>query len=407
VTHVAIAPRLAPYDAIVVRYSEIFLKGENRRIFEDVLARNVQRALLSFGAEGLKVRRHHARLVVEPEPGLAESRLEDALPVVLSVFGVSSASLVVKVPKDLEQIAALGAGVLVRAARDGKARTFKVVGRRSDKHFPHGTFEINDVVGQAARLASGLAVDVREPDISLVAEIGPELSFVSAHAARGPSGLPVGVSGNVTLMLSGGIDSPVAGWLCQKRGCRLNAVYFHAFPYTGDGSRLKVLELARQLGRAQGGIRVTVIPFAEFQEACRAAVHPRFLVVLYRRAMARIAARVAASEDSAALATGENLGQVASQTIPNLAAIEQAVDLPVLRPLLTYDKNEIIQAAKRIGTFETSILPYDDCCALFAPRHPATRVLAAEVIELEGRVRTYDALLDAAFAAREIVDLEG
>src|SRR6185436_6340665 len=193
----AIEPRIAPYDAIVVRYSEIFLKGENRRLFEDVLLRNVQRALFSAGADGLKVRRHHARLVVEPEPGLAsgETRLEEALPAVLSVFGVSSASLAVKVPKDLEQIAALGAGVLVRAARDGKARTFKVVGRRSDKHFPHGTFEINDVVGQAARLASGLAVDVRDPDISLVAEIGPELSFVSAHSARGPSGLPVGVSG--------------------------------------------------------------------------------------------------------------------------------------------------------------------------------------------------------------------
>jgi thiamine biosynthesis protein ThiI len=400
-----IEPRLAPYDAIVVRYSEIFLKGENRRLFEDVLVKNVARALTSAGMTGLRVKRHHARLVVEPVA--AEARLEDALPVVLSVFGVSSASLVVKVPKVLEEIAALGAGVLVRAAQAGAAKTFKVVGRRSDKHFPHGTFEINDVVGNAARIASGLAVDVKDPDISLVAEIGPELSFVSAHAARGPSGLPVGVSGNVTLMLSGGIDSPVAGWQCQKRGCRLNAVYFHAFPYTGDGSRLKVLELARRLGRAQGGIRVSVIPFAEFQEACRAAVHPRYLVVLYRRAMARLAARVALAEDSAAIATGENLGQVASQTIANLAAIEQAVELPVLRPLLTYDKNEIINVAKKIGTFETSILPYDDCCSLFAPRHPATRVLAAEVIELEGRIRAYDALLDAAFAQREIVDLEG
>ena len=405
----AIEPRIAPYDAIVVRYSEIFLKGENRRLFEDVLVRNVQRALTGSNRTGLRTRRHHARLVIEADPGLAgaEAKLEDALQVVLSTFGVSSASLAVKVPKDLEQIAALGAGVLVRAARDSGARTFKVVGRRSDKHFPHGTFEINDVVGQAARLASGLAVDVKDPDISLVAEIGPELSFVSAHSAKGPSGLPVGVSGNVTLLLSGGIDSPVAGWLCQKRGCRLNAVYFHAFPYTGDGSRLKVLELARRLGRTQGGMRVSVIPFAEFQEACRASVHPRYLVVLYRRAMARLAARVAATEDSAAIATGENLGQVASQTIPNLAAIEQAIDIPVLRPLVTYDKNEIIGTAKKIGTFETSILPYDDCCSLFAPRHPATRVTTDDMLELESRIKDYDALLDAAFEKREIVDLDG
>ena len=188
----AIEPRIAPYDAIVVRYSEIFLKGENRRLFEDVLVRNVQRALTGSNRTGLRTRRHHARLVIEADPGLAgaEAKLEDALQVVLSTFGVSSASLAVKVPKDLEQIAALGAGVLVRAARDSGARTFKVVGRRSDKHFPHGTFEINDVVGQAARLASGLSVDVKDPDISLVAEIGPELSFVSAHSARGPSACP-------------------------------------------------------------------------------------------------------------------------------------------------------------------------------------------------------------------------
>jgi thiamine biosynthesis protein ThiI len=404
-----IAAEFAPYDAIVVRYSEIFLKGENRRLFEDVLARNLQRTLLATGAAGLRVRRHHARLVVEAGEDATggEQRLEDALKAVLSVFGVSSASLVVQVPKDLERIAALGAGVLIKAAKGGTAKTFKVAGRRSDKHFPHGTFELNDVVGQAARVASGLAVDVKHPDLSLVVEIGPELSFVSAHSARGPSGLPVGVSGNVTLLLSGGIDSPVAGWLCQKRGCRLNAVYFHAFPYTGDGTKQKVLELARQLGRAQGGIRVTVIPFAAFQEACRANANPRFLVVLYRRAMARLAERVARAEDSAAVATGENLGQVASQTIANLSAIEQAIELPVLRPLLTYDKNEIIQAAKKIGSFETSILPFDDCCALFAPRHPATRVAASDAAELERRVKDYDALLDQAFAAREIVDLEG
>ena len=409
---IAPEPEFAPYDAIVVRYSEIFLKGENRRLFEDVLVKNVQRTLVSHGLHGLHVRRQHARLVVEPEPGapsaeVAAQRLEDALQAVLSVFGVSSASLAVTVPKDLVRIAARGAGVLVAAARDSRARTFKVESRRSDKHFAYGTFEMNDVVGHTARIASGLTVDVREPDLTLVVEIGPELSFVSAHTARGPGGLPVGVGGNVTLLLSGGIDSPVAGWLCQKRGCRLNAVYFHAFPYTGDGTKQKVLELARQLGRTQGGMRVTVIPFAAFQEACKGAVPPRLLVIIYRRAMARLAERVARSEDSAAIASGENLGQVASQTVINLGTIEHAIELPVLRPLLTYDKNEIITHAKRIGTFETSILPFDDCCSLFAPRHPATRVAPADAVEAESRVKDYAALLDQAFAAREIIDLEG
>ncbi len=410
-----VVPEFAPPDVLVVRYSEIFLKGENRRLFEDVLQKNVQRALLRVpGAELLRVRRHHARLVVEADPEAAGARnadaaapaLEAALPAVLSVFGVSSASLAVTVPKELPRIAARGAGALIVAARATGARTFKVTARRSDKHFPHGSFELNDIVGAGARRASGLAVDVRHPDVTLVVEIGPELSFVSAHQAKGPGGLPVGVSGNVTLLLSGGIDSPVAGWLCQKRGCRVNAVYFHSAPYTGDGSRRKVIELARLLGRTQGGIRLTVIPFAEFQEACRASANPRLLVVLYRRAMARLAERVALAEDSLAVATGENLGQVASQTISNLAAIEAAIALPVLRPVLTYDKNEIIDLARRIGTFETSTLPFDDCCSLFVPRHPVTRARAQEAEHAEAALPGYDALLDAAFERRERLDLD-
>jgi thiamine biosynthesis protein ThiI len=310
------------------------------------------------------------------------------------------------VPKDLDVIAARGAGALVTAARAAGAKTFKVRSRRSDKHFPFNSFDLNDVVGRAARVASGLAVDVHDPDVSVVVEIGPELSFVTAHHARGPGGLPVGVSGNVTLMLSGGIDSPVAGWLCQKRGCRLNAVYFHSFPYTGDGTRQKVIELARQLGQAQGGMRLSIVPFTEFQEAARSHMNPRFLVIVYRRAMARLAQRVAEAEDSGAIATGENLGQVASQTIPNLAAIEAAIETPLFRPVLTYDKNEIITLARRIGTYDTSVLPFDDCCSLFVPRHPATKVRAIDAARLETQIPGYAALLDRAFTGREIVDLE-
>jgi thiamine biosynthesis protein ThiI len=396
------APEFAPPDAIVVRYSEIFLKGENRRVFEDVLVRNVTHAVA--GLPGVRVRRHHARLLIEGPPG--HGVLEDALPRVLRVFGVSSASLAVTVPKDLDVIAARGAGALVTAARAAGAKTFKVRGRRSDKHFPFNTFDLNDVVGRAARVASGLQVDVHDPDVSVVVEIGPELSFVTAHHARGPGGLPVGVSGNVTLMLSGGIDSPVAGWLCQKRGCRLNAVYFHSFPYTGEGTRRKVIELARQLGETQGGIRLSIVPFTEFQEVARSHMNPRFLVIVYRRAMARIAERVAAAEDSGAIATGENLGQVASQTIANLSAIEQAITTPLFRPVLTYDKNEIIGLARRIGTYDTSVLPFDDCCSLFVPRHPATKVRAADAARLETQVPEYEALLERAFRNRELVDLE-
>ena len=392
-------PEFRPPDAIVVRYSEIFLKGENRRLFEDVLVSNLERALRPL--RGLTVRRHHGRLVVL-EPGGSYS-LEAALPRILETFGVSSASLAVTVPRDLDRIAALGAGVLVQAARTG-GRTFKVKARRSDKKFEHNSFVLNDVVGATARRASGLEVDVHDPDLSLVVEIGPELCFVTAHVARGPGGLPVGVSGTVTLLLSGGIDSPVAGWLCQKRGCRLNAVYFHSFPYTGEGSKQKVIELARAVGRAQGGMRLTVVPFTALQEAARARPWPRLLVVLYRRAMARLAERVARAEGSLALATGENLGQVASQTIQNLAAIERVVEMPVFRPLLTYDKSEIVALAKRVGTYETSVQPFDDCCSLFVPKHPSTRVRVPDVERFESEL-DYDRLLDEAFAARETIDV--
>ncbi len=395
------APEFAAPDAIVVRYSEIFLKGENRRVFEDVLVRNVTSAVA--GVPGVRVRRHHARLLIQGPPG--EGALEDALPRVLRVFGVSSASLAVTVPKDLDVIAARGAGALLTVARAEGAKTFKIRARRSDKHFPFNTFDLNDVVGRAAKVASGLAVDVHDPDVSVVVEIGPDLSFVTAHHARGPGGLPVGVSGNVTLMLSGGIDSPVAGWLCQKRGCRLNAVYFHSFPYTGEGTKQKVTELARQLGETQDGIRLTIVPFTDFQEAARSNMNPRFLVITYRRAMARLAERVAAAEDSGAIATGENLGQVASQTITNLGSIESAIETPMFRPVLTYDKNEIITLARRIGTYETSVLPFDDCCSLFVPRHPATKVRAIDAARVETQIPDYTGLLERAFQAREIIDL--
>src|SRR5581483_11596059 len=236
--------------------------------------------------------------------------------------------------------------------------------RRADKRFPMNSMEVSRDVGAAIVEAHGLPVDVHMPALSVGVEIGWEHAFVFAETRPGPGGLPVGVSGRVELLLSGGIDSPVAGWLMLKRGCELGATYFHAFPYTGDKSKEKVIALARQLASwQQSPVALSVVHFTDAQKALReASGDGRLAVVLYRRMMMRVAERLARQKGARALVTGEALAQVASQTLDNLAVINAAAGLPVLRPCLAHDKQETITIARRIGTYETSIEPYDDCC---------------------------------------------
>jgi thiamine biosynthesis protein ThiI len=388
-------------DLLVVRFGEIFLKGDNRHQFVQCLEQNLRRALKR--ERHVAVETHHARAVVRATG--PEADLERVLAKVLRVFGVTSASLAVSVPRRVPEMAEAGARLMVEAARQG-ARSFKVKARRSDKRFPTRSPEVNDIVGRAAREASGLKVDVHDPEVTLTVEIGPKLAFVATHVARGPGGLPVGVSGKVTLLLSGGIDSPVAGYLAQKRGSRLNAIYFHSFPYTGEGAKQKVVDLARELGQAQGGIRLSVIPFTALQEAFREHANPRLLVLLYRRAMMRIACKVAEMEGALALATGENLGQVASQTLENLGTIEDVADRPVLRPVISFDKAEIVSLAKRIGTYDISVQPFDDCCSLFVPRHPVTKGRIVDMVNAEAHVPGWQNMVERAVLEREILDLE-
>jgi thiamine biosynthesis protein ThiI len=266
---------------------------------------------------------------------------------------------------------------------------------RRDKRFAMTSQEVSRVVGGRVAQATGLPVDVHAPRAMLRLEIGAEASFLFSRMLPGPGGLPVGTAGHVALLLSGGIDSPVAGWSAMRRGCTLSAIYFHSFPYTGDRTKEKVLDLARRLSPWHGRIAVHVVHFTEAQKALRAHGPGELAVLLYRRMMMRVASRIAAADKARALVTGENLGQVASQTLDNLAVIEDAAELPVLRPLLTFDKSEIIARAQAIGTYDLSILPYDDCCSLFVPRHPATH---ARVHDL-GRA---EAGLDVAAMADEL-----
>jgi len=305
------------------------------------------------------------------------------------VFGITSLSPVRVVARELDAITQAAVEVTrAEAARRGGTPSFKVESRRSDKRFQPASPEVSRHVGAAIVEALGLPVDLHTPAFRVGVEVGFESAFVFAEQLPGPGGLPSGVSGRVELLLSGGIDSPVAGWLMQKRGCRVGATYFHSAPYTGDQTRDKVATLARRLASwQQADVPLRVVPFTAAQKALRDAdPSGRLAVVLYRRMMMRVASQLARDTGALALVTGEALGQVASQTLENLTVIGEAASLPVLRPCLGHDKQETIALARRIGTYDTSILPYDDCCSLFVPDHPQTRARPPAVHEAEARV---------------------
>jgi thiamine biosynthesis protein ThiI len=385
-------------DVVVLRYAEIFLKGGNRHFFIDKLLEAARRAVT--GVVGARVVRLHGRVLVEVPP----EELARATERLGRVFGVQTLSPARVVPKELEAIAVEA----IRAAREAAARrggrpTFKVDTRRPDKDFPLPSPEVSRQVGGRIVQATGLPVDVHHPDIEVGIEIGVERCFVYAETLPGPGGLPVGSTGHVELLLSGGIDSPVAGWLAMKRGCRVSATYFHAFPYTGDRTKEKVIDIARVLARWQGPLVLHVVDFTEVQKALRDAGPAELAVVLYRRMMMRAAGELARRDGAVALVTGENLAQVASQTLENLAVIEDAAPLPVLRPLLTNDKLETIAVAQRIGTYETSILPYEDCCSLFVPTHPATKARLEHVEAAERHLAVPALALELAEKAERMV----
>jgi thiamine biosynthesis protein ThiI len=366
----------------VLRYGELFLKGGNRSRFESILLRNVRRALAPLGEPLPEIERGQGRLFVR----LSAELLPGAMGRLARVFGIASLSPAVEVAPEIEAIAERAAELVQQRIRRQRPATFRVTARRSDKRFGVNSQEIGRLVGARIVEETGLAVDLTRPELVVGVEVGPVRSFVFVERVPGAGGLPVGASGQVALLLSGGIDSPVAGHLMQKRGCVLHAIHFHSFPYTGERSRDKVVQLARALAPAQGRLELHVAPFTEAQLAIRNSCPAEMAVVLYRRMMMRIASILGEERGCVALATGENLGQVASQTLENMACIEHAATLPVLRPLLTFDKAETVELARRVGTYEISIQPYEDCCALFVPKHPLTRATAGPVAEAEQRI---------------------
>jgi thiamine biosynthesis protein ThiI len=379
---------------VLCRYGELFLKGGNRGFFLRAMADNVRRAVSDLPAA--QVFAPHGRILVRAP----DEQREDLCRRLERVFGLVSVSPGVETTPDLAAItsAALAEAQRASTVLPAADRTFKVEARRTDKSFPLRSHAIDCHVGDAVIATLGLKVDVHRPSLRIGIEIHSTAVYVFAEVRPAPGGLPVGVSGRGVLLLSGGIDSPVAGWLAAKRGLALQALTFHSPPFTGEGAKDKVLSLLRILARWQVATTLHVAHFTETQQRLRAAGPAELAVVLYRRMMVRVADLLCDRGHADAIVTGENLGQVASQTLINMANIEKAARHIVLRPLLTYDKTETTTLARRIGTYATSALPFEDCCSLFTPAHPST---AARLSDLEAAERTLDVAAEAARLAEQ------
>lgn len=370
--------------ALLLRVGELFLKGKNRPYFARRLKRNIEDALTSIpelDLDAIDLEALHDRMVLWHPPELEQTLVTR----LTHVFGLAGLSPAVPTSTELDEIrrTALTVARTAVSFADPPPRTFRIQAHRSDKRHPYNSMQICRDLGAAIAKDTGLDVNLKHPDLTLEVEVATDRAFVFSRRISGPGGLPVGVSGKAALLLSGGIDSPVAGWRLMKRGLTLSAVTFHSPPYTGEEALEKVRDLCRLLADWGGAMRLHTVHFTDFQQRVQKKAPPALTVILYRRFMLRTAALIAQKEGVNALATGESLGQVASQTLENLSCIQQAVTLPVLRPLIAYDKSETVSLARRIGTYDISIRPHQDCCSLFVPKHPETKAVLTEVLEAE------------------------
>jgi len=362
---------------VMIHYNEIGLKGKNQPMFLRRLEANLLRATAGAGVR--RVEQRSGRMVLHLS---READWEAIRGRLRTVFGVANFSLAERVELDM---AALKAAV--GKALEGRTfRSFKIAARRAFKQFPLTSEDINRELGAFVQGQTQAAVDLERPDLTIHVEVLPRDLYFSCGREAGPGGLPVGVSGRVVSLLSGGIDSPVAAHRLMKRGCQVVFVHFHSFPFLDATSRTKAVELMQLLTRFQYWSHLYLVPFGEIQREVVVGAPAPLRVVLYRRLMGRIAEQIARREQAKALVTGESLGQVASQTLENLAVIEEAVGMPVLRPLIGSDKEEIVQQARALGTYDISIIPDQDCCRLFVPRHPATFSSLDEVRAVESHL---------------------
>ena len=386
-------------DILLLKLGEIVLKGLNRRSFEQKLVGNVRRRLLGLG--NFRVSCMQSTIYVEPEDDSAD--MDAAFEAMQDVFGIVKISRAAACEKDKDAIVRLAVDYLKDEML--RAKSFKVESKRSDKRFPMTSIQLSQYVGgELAEAFPNCAVDVHNPELTVNIEIRDLAAYVHAAPVDGAGGMPVGCNGIAVSLLSGGIDSPVSTYMIAKRGVRLIPVHFFSFPYTSQQAKEKVIELGRLLTAYCGSMTLEVVPFTHIQEEIRAKCPEEFFTLIMRRFMMRIAAGIAVRSGAKAIVTGENLGQVASQTMEAMAVTQAVTSLPVLQPLIGMDKEEIVRFARKIGTFDTSILPYEDCCTVFTPRHPKTHPHLDEIERAEEKLDV-DALVREALDGCEQIRL--
>jgi len=384
-------------EILLLKLGEIVLKGLNRGVFENRLIKNLSWRLRNCGE--FKVYCLQSTIYVEPQND--EADIDKAYEAAKKVFGVVSVCRAAECEKDIEAIIETAKVFLKDVLSEPVS--FKVESRRSDKSFPLKSPEISMRVGGDLHDAfPGLTVDVNNPQVVVKVEVRDHAAYVHANPAAGAGGMPVGVNGNAALLLSGGIDSPVAGYMIAKRGVSLHGIHFFSYPYTSERAKEKVVELARKLSVFTGRIEISVVPFTEIQEQIRAHCREDMFTLIMRRFMMRISEEIAKRKNCKALITGESLGQVASQTMEALGVTASMCTLPVLRPVIGMDKEEIVTIARKIDTFETSILPYEDCCTVFTPKHPKTKPRLYD-LEVEEKNLPIDELVQKAVDGVEII----
>ena len=377
-------------EIILIKNGELVLKGLNRTNFEEILIKNMRRRLKDLGK--VSIRKAQSTIYVEPEND--DFDFDEALERVSLIFGIAAFSRALVCEKNMEDILSRSPEYLKETLKN--AKTFKVEAKRSDKQFPLKSPEIcRELGGRLLSAFPHLRVDVHNPDVVVFTEVRDFAAYVRAGQITGAGGLPVGTAGTASILISGGIDSPVAAWTMAKRGLRLNAIHFASPPYTSARAEMKVKTLLSKVARYSGAINLAIVPFTEIQDEIAKNCPEDYFTLIMRRMMMRISQKLAEKSGSSALITGESLGQVASQTLPALVTTDAVCNMPVLRPLIGMDKEEIIRISRKIDAFETSILPYEDCCTVFTPRHPKTRPTVALCEKAEEGLMT-DELIERA-----------
>ncbi|KAB3534474.1 tRNA 4-thiouridine(8) synthase ThiI [Alkaliphilus pronyensis] len=381
---------------IIIRYGEIVLKGQNRRFFEDKLVKQIRFAIKDLG--DIRTYKKDSRIYIDSE-GFDEDQIVQR---VKKIFGIILISRAIRLPVDFELIKRTACEEIERKHKTDGVKTFKVDSKRVDKSFPLKSPEISrEVGGYILQNQSNATVDIHNPDVTVYVEIRDE-AYIFVEKIKGFGGLPIGSSCKGLLLLSGGIDSPVAGWLTARRGLEIDAVHFHSYPFTSERAREKVLELAKTLAIYIGSFKMYSINLLPIQQEINEKCKEEEMTIISRRFMMKIAENIAINRaDAKALITGESIGQVASQTVESLHTTNSSVDLPVFRPLIAMNKEDIIQLARDIGTYETSILPYEDCCTVFLPKRPLTKPRLEKILTSEARLDV-EALIKNAIENMEI-----